>query len=286
MKKNYFAFLFLCACTYAYSQCTPRPLPFIESFPTSALSACQPTVGGWTGTSAPSQAGWWIPSPPTNYAGGSPPEVEAFGNQANGGISETISLTSPPINTVSVPTYTLQFKHNLFLTNSAASGSGVISILVETSGDKITWTQRHTATYNATSSLTSVLLETRTLVINGNTADTTYLRFSISGVLYKVWGWEIDALGVIAPTTTSVVDLYGNSAYFAPNPFNESIRVNCGTNESTHIIINDLLGNIVFETVTEKGELIIDTQKFAAGAYILKTQDKSGTTTSQKIIKN
>lgn len=286
MKKIYFAILGSWACLYGYAQCTPRPLPFVESFSSSAVfSTCTPTMGGWVSTSAASGADWWVTNPPTNYAGGSAPEVEAYGDQANGGVSETIRLTSPPINTNSVTTYTLQFKHNLFLTNSGASGSGVINITVETSQDQLTWTQRHSAQFNATSSLTAVVNETRTLVVSSNTDTTTYIRFSISGVLFKVYGWEIDAVGLIsAGGSTGIQNLYSNSLTVAPNPFSNQLQVNCAANENTRISLTDVLGKTVYTEVTNAGLLSIDTRSLPAGIYMLQVAGKDNTTL-HKVVK-
>ncbi len=129
MKKIYVAVL-LFPFLKVYSQCTPHVLPFIETFSGSPMAACTPTTGGWVGTSAASGAGWWVPSPSTNYAGGTAPEIEAYGDQSNGGISETIHLTSPPLYTLGTPSVTLSFKHNLYLTSSGASGSNGISISI------------------------------------------------------------------------------------------------------------------------------------------------------------
>jgi len=275
MKKICFAALALFCSYYSWSQCTARPIPYTESFSSGVFSTCTPTTGGWSGTTSASQAGWWIPSPITNYAGGAAPEVEAYGNQANGGVSETISLTSPPINTASITSYTVQFKHNLYLTNSSASGSGSIGLKVETSQDKITWTQQYAASYNATPSLTSVMQETRTLQINGNTNDSIFVRFSITGVLFKVWGWEIDNFGVLSGTT-SVQNLYGRSLTVAPNPFNESLKVNCAANENANILLQDILGNSVYEAQTNQGETVIDTRNLAPGVYLLRVSEKEG----------
>lgn len=198
-----FIILFLVFCfSQTHAQC-PHTLPFTEDFATSPLGACSGTHGGWTSTTVASGAGWWIPN--TNYAGGTAPEAEAYGDQANGGVSETISLKSPSLNTTSIGSVTLSFKQNLYTTNSGASGSGTITVKVETSPDNTNWTQQYSAGFSATPSLQQVLHETRTLTVNGLSANTLWVRFSVSGVLFKVWGWEIDDVsitGTVAPTPT------------------------------------------------------------------------------------
>ncbi len=283
MTKIYFALFALCVSYAGFAQCTPRALPYGETFATNPLQACTPTLGGWSGTSATSGAGWWVPS--TNYAGAGVPEMEAYGDQANGGVQETISLTSPPINTSSISSYTLSFKHNIYTTNGGASGSGLITIKVEASNNLTNWTQLHTGSYNATASLNSVLLETRTIPVSAGFTDTTYFRWSVTGVLFKLWGWEID--NVIVQGTTGTTGIQGsNGSDFAvtPNPFSENLKVKVASG-GAQISITDVLGKTVFEKHTSETEIDIDTRSLPAGMYTLRTFGSDGAV-SHKIIKN
>jgi hypothetical protein len=282
MKKNYLVVL-LFPFLKGYSQCTPRALPFIETFSVSPMAACTPTTGGWAGTSAASGAGWWVPSPATNYAGGIAPEIEAYGDQSNGGISETIHLTSPPLNTLGTPSVTLSFKHNLYLTSSGASGSNGISISVETSSDNITWSQVYNASYNAAATLTSLINETRTLALTG-LGDSTYLRFSIGGVMFKVYGWEIDDINVTAPATTSIHAIKAADVIIYPNPAKELLMVNLTDAQQNKITVYDVVGKIVFQAETTTKQLNIDTKDFLQGVYLLQIQNEAGIVT-KKIIK-
>src|ERR1700758_4280711 len=127
LKQLIMSFVLVVTFSQLQAQCTARALPYTETFPNSALNACTPTAGGWDTIGAPgSGAGWYISS--SNNAGGSIPEVEAYGNQSNGGVSETMHLTSPPVKTLGISSATLSFKHTLGLSSSAASGSNVITI--------------------------------------------------------------------------------------------------------------------------------------------------------------
>ena len=283
MKKIYLLVL-LFPFFKGYSQCTPRILPFIEDFSSNPFATCTPTTGGWVGNSVASGAGWWVPNPPTNYAGGTAPEVEAYGDQSNGGISETIHLTSPPLNTLGTPSVTLSFKHNLYLTSSGASGSNAFTISVETSTDTLNWNQVYSASYNDVSpTLASLVNETRTLALTG-LGDSTYLRFSISGVMFKVYGWEIDDINVTAPATTSINTIKAADVIIYPNPAKELLTVNLNDAQQNKITVYDVVGKLVFQAETTTTQLNIDTKDFPQGVYLLQIQNESGITT-KKIIK-
>lgn len=263
---------------YANAQCTARVMPYTETFPNTALNACAPTVGGWVGNTTASQAGWQIAS--TNYAGGTQPEVEGYGNQANGGVSETLTLVSPPVKTLGIPSATLVFKHNLYLSTSGASGSNVITIGVEMSPDNSTWTSLYSNTYNATSSLTSVVQETRTLPLTGLSSDSIFIRFKLSGVLFKVWGWEIDDVN-FTTTTTSVPLFHPENALVYPNPATENIHVNAAGLGQTKVTICDVIGNTVYQSQLNNEKSTVNVKDFPKGIYLLHLQGEKGTITKK-----
>ncbi len=209
------------------AQCTPRNLPFTETFSGTPLAACTPTVGGWTTTSVSSGAGWHIVN--TNYAGGTSPEIEAYGNQACGGCNETVRLTSPPMNTNGVSSMTLSFRQRMYTTNSGASGSGIITINIESSTDGNSWTSTYSNTYIATPSLQSVLNETRTINLPSISSNTMYFRWSVSGVLFKLWGWEIDNVSITGVSAPIPPTLSGFTPSSACSGSNASVTIT-GTN--------------------------------------------------------
>jgi hypothetical protein len=264
----------------ANAQCTPRALPFTENFSVTPFAACTPTVGGWTATSAASGAGWWLPN--TNWAGGSVPEVEAYGDQANGGQVETIRLKSPPLNTIGAAGILLSFKHNLYLTNSAASGPGLITISVEYSQDSVNWSQAYSNYYYATASLTSVVAETRNININGLATNATYLRFSISGVLFKVWGWEIDNINVSVTSSTSVPATKLNEKMIYHNSSDKTLIIEM-TSSRAELILQDALGNIVYRADVRTGRNVIDVSRFSKGLYIVRVANESGAITKKLV---
>jgi len=262
-----------------YGQCTSRALPFSETFSGSPFASC-----GWDSTSAASGAGWWIPVPATNYAGGTAPEVEAYGDQANGGISETISLISPALNTTAVSAVTLSFKHNLYLTNSGASGPQTIGISVEYSQDSISWLSPYSNYYSATPSLTSVVMETRTVNISGLAGPKLYIRFSITGVLFKVWGWEIDDVNVTSvATVVPALTLNERMVYYDRE--NGKLLINISGAGHVSAGLCDILGNIVYQTANLNELQSIDVNALRKGIYFLKMQNATGTLT-KKIILN
>lgn len=278
LKQQIITLFLITGFSQVYAQCTARALPYTETFSSSSMNACTPTIGGWVGNSVASQAGWDLPN--TNEAGGSIPEIEAYGNQANGGVSETLTLVSPPVKTLGISSATLSFKHNLYLSNSAASGSGVITIKVESSSDNSTWTQLYSNTYNATSSLTSVVLETRTLPLSGLSSDSIFIRFSISGVLFKVYGWEIDNVNI--STTTGVASLFHpTEALVYPNPAKENLIVNGMGMNQTKVTLSDIIGNTVYEGQMNNSKLNIDVSNLPKGIYLLQMQNQSGTITKK-----
>jgi hypothetical protein len=263
-----------------HAQCLARPIPCTEGFSSTSMGACTPTTGGWVGNTVASQAGWDLPN--TNYAGGTQPEIEAYGNQSNGGVSETLTLVSPPVKTLGLTTATLSFMHALNLTNSGASGSGVITIKVEFSPDNLSWTQLYTQTYNATSSLTTVVQETRTLPISGLSSDSIFVRFSISGVLFKVWGWEIDNVSFSSATTSVPLFHPENNMLVYPNPAKENLTVNVKGLNATKVILTDIIGNVVYQTQMTHEKLIVDVTAFPKGMYLLQMHTETGILT-QKI---
>ncbi|MGZ3861762.1 MAG: T9SS type A sorting domain-containing protein [Bacteroidia bacterium] len=265
----------------ANAQCTARPIPCSEGFSTTSLNPCTPTAGGWDTIGAPSTgSGWYIAN--SNNAGGSPPEIEAYGNQANGGVSQTMRLISPPVKTLGISTATLSFKHTLGLTNSGASGSGVITIKVESSPDKSAWTSLYSTTYNATSSLTYVVTETRTLTLSGLSSDSTFVRFSISGVLFKVNNWDIDNVSFSSPTTS--VSLFNPSQELSvyPNPVSGVLTVNNTNRNSVSLI--DVIGKTIYENNAREEKVKIDVSTFPKGIYFLQTHGEEGTTTRKIIV--
>jgi len=266
----------------AAAQCTPRSLPFTENFSVTPFAACTPTVGGWVSTSVASGAGWWLPS--TNYAGGSVPEAEGYGDQANGGVPETIRLISPPLNTTGASALTLSFRHSLYLHNAAASGPPGIQINVEVSQDSIVWTNVYNASYAATSTLTGVVIELRTVNISGITGNTAYIRFSINGVLFKVWGWEIDNINVAVDISTLVATHMLSDRMIYHDRSSRNILINLAGMQHAGAVLYDILGNTVYDSGIFNERLSIDVGGLSKGIYFVKLQSENGTVTKKIVL--
>jgi hypothetical protein len=280
LKHLVMSFLFAASFIQVNAQCTARAMPYTETFSNSSMNACTPTVGGWDTIGAPGTgSGWYIAN--TNNAGGSSPEMEAYGNQANGGISETMRLTSPPVKTLGISSATLSFKHTLGLSSSAASGSGVITIKVESSPDKTTWSSLYSTTYNATPSLTYVVTETRTLPLSGLSSDSIFIRFSISGVMFKVNNWDIDNVNIT--TTTGVTSVFhpNTDLLVYPNPANDFLTVNGTDVKNAAVTLTDMIGKIVFQGQMTNEKLKIDVSSFPKGIYFLQVQSEKGIITKK-----
>jgi hypothetical protein len=134
-------------------------------------------------------------------------------------------------------------------------------------------------TYNATANLTPVVTETRTLTVSGLSSDSIFLRFSISGVLFKVWGWEIDNVNVTSGTTA--IKTSSNSQVLAyPNPAGNKLTVQCQTG-GTKLTLTDVLGKTVYSTQVEESKHSIDVSGYPRGLYLLQIQDASGIITKK-----
>jgi hypothetical protein len=275
LKHLVMSFLLATSFAQVNAQCTARAMPYTETFSNSSMNPCTPTAGGWDTIGAPGTAsGWYISF--TNNAGGTSPEVEAYGNQSNGGISETMRLTSPPVKTLGISSATLSFKHTLGLSSSGASGSSVITIAVESSPDKTTWSSLYNTTYNATPSLTYVVTETRTLPLSGLSSDSIFIRFSISGVMFKVNNWDIDNVNIT--TTTGVTSVFHPDADLLvyPNPANDFLTVNGSDIKNAAVTLTDMIGKTVFQSQMTNGKLKIDVSSFPKGIYFLQVQSEKG----------
>ena len=268
MKNLIFTFIISLLAINVFGQCTPRVLTYTQDFSGSPFANCSPNDGGWIPNSVSSGAAWDVPG--TNNAGGTAPEMEAYGNQANGGISETLYLITPPLNTTNVTGLTLSFKHNLLLTNYNSSGSAIIIITVESSRDSVNWNQDYSAAYTATDFLTSVVLETRTIPITGWNADSIYFRFSVRGVLFKLYAWDIDDVNVVADSTTNVPVINDKSGInLFPNPISDNsvLRINSSLSDKIKVEFYNSLGQLILEKESDNPSVPIQKNEFGEAIY-------------------
>lgn len=279
----------------AYSQCSSINLPYVESFSSVSLGAsCS-----WTASSVASGSGWSINN--TNYAGGaSVPEVEAYGNNACAGCVETISLTlTSPINTSTVSSMQVTFLQSLYVHNQATSGPSYGTLKFQTSTDGSNWTDRWSNQYTVSGSgLVSAASGSVSVPAFTPSSANTYIRFTLTGVMFKVWGWEIDDINIIDNSITTDINNHFsqqtalNISVF-PNPANNDININIESKENDvyHLQFYDFTGKLIKEyfqtTEQQKIKINTDISNFSPGIYVLKI---SSHTTPQifttKIIKN
>ncbi len=271
MKNSILTIAMILSVITAIAQCTPRVLPFNENFSGNPFGPCMSNTGGWVVTSAASQAGWDISS--TNDAGGTAPEAQAYGNQANGGIPETISLISPPMNITNITAIAVSFKHALWVSDSGASGPQGEVVSLESSSDSINWMTNYNANYNATPTLSMAVQETRVVPISGLTGDSLYLRFSIHGVLFKVNEWVIDDINITGTVFTNVAEMMiNNTTNVFPNPVkdNSILRINTSVSGTMKVAIYNSIGQVILEGENVTHSFPITKNELNAGMYFFR----------------
>jgi len=186
-------------------------LPYTENWTTSDVTtACT----GWVAHGAGGEGDWYInyssspiPGYSANEAGGTGNEVGFIGNQADlygVDLAQLVTLTSPKLNTTSVTSMTFSWKQTLGVTNENGDGSPITAtIKLQSSSDLINWTDRYTATYPTTASLTTPVFKSVQSVTFNPASNDTWLRFYCYAEPYKIWGWFIDNGGI----TTMPVEL-------------------------------------------------------------------------------
>jgi gingipain R len=162
-------------------------LPVTENFNSSTM----PT--GWTtqnvGTSITER---WSMSNTAN-AGGAAYEAKCAYQNVNPG---TTRLITPPINTVGASQLNLSFKHQF---DDYAAGA---TLRVQTSKDKVTWTNETWSLASASNTTTTATINTT--VSNNLNSTTTYIAFVVDGNLYQIDNWYIDNISITAATAATV----------------------------------------------------------------------------------
>jgi hypothetical protein len=149
------------------------------------------------------------------------------------------------------------------------------------------------STYNVTSSATTALSETRTVAIStgASPTGTTYIRFWISSVPYKLLGWFID---VGSSTITLPIELASFDAHLK----NDQVKIDWSTSSEINnkeFAIERSRDGVNFETLqTHKGAgnsnvsikySTIDERPFVGmNYYRLRQTDYNGRTTVSKIV--
>lgn len=286
--QNVFNYIFLAGIVFVFpenihAQCTSLALPYSENFTSVSLGAsCS-----WTASSASSGAGWSKDA--TAYAGGTSPEMQAYGNNACAGCVETVSLTlASPLNTSTVTSLELSFKHKLYVTNQATSGPASGTLKMQTSANGTVWTDRWTHSYTMSgTSLTSVASGTISVPAFNPSSNDTYIRFTITGVMFKVWGWQIDDVSAVSPVTTGIqTKELTNISVLYPNPVNSVVHIKLDENKlvskAYSVKVVDVLGKEVLNEVYKEN---IDLSILEKGIYFLNLYGDNQLIETKKIIK-
>ena len=187
-----------------YSYCSP---PASVGLPFSPTFSNQFYCDGWVPTTVTDGSGnitgSWIREVLGYATTGSPVSMEAFGagDQAiNTGSAQDIYLTSPQLNTTGVVNLSFSFRHSLWSSckSPGCSGSDNFTISVESSTNNSSWTTRWSQACVACGSNCQIIASNTLRTISFNpSSSTTWLRFHINGVLFKVYGWYIDNASVL-----------------------------------------------------------------------------------------
>jgi hypothetical protein len=185
---------------YICGSVTPLSTPFSEDWSTdNVTTACS----SWMAHGAGYEGDWVINNAAlgfaygTKLAGGAGSEVILEGDQYSNygiGVSKTLTLTSPPLNTNGTNTMQFSWLHTLQINgDNGISGSNTITLKLQSSNDLISWHDEWTGSYPVTSSATYgpfKALQSATINTSGNV--TTWLRFYFNGIPGKIAFWAID----------------------------------------------------------------------------------------------
>lgn len=167
--------------------CTTLPIPYTQSFNSSAIPACwsQSFSGGVTSNR-------WAPSN-TILAGGQAWEMKA--TYVSGvGISR---LISPAFNTTGESQLTLQFRHFF----DAFNGTPLPTLKIQSSSDGVNWTDENWSLQSATNVGPALV----TTTILNNLGATTYIAWVIDGDHFNFDYWYIDDVLVAAGMSVTAV---------------------------------------------------------------------------------
>lgn len=105
--------------------------------------------------------------------------------------------------------------------------------------------------------------------------------FSIANEMAVSFGNFLDSVTVTA-VTTSISENHANSIALYPNPATDLVTI--GNVESGSVVtITDITGRIMYSTVTDNTQAIIDTDAFAGGMYIVRIEH-NGAILSRKLV--
>lgn len=112
--------------------------------------------------------------------------------------------------------------------------------------------------------------------------DTLFLRVQDSVKTNWSITTMIDSLNFTMVGINELAEVSGLSVY--PNPFSNELTVSVKDNEKIRIALLNEAGQVMFEKIIEQSAKI-NTERYAAGAYIIYTWDKNHKCYGSRIIK-
>lgn len=97
-------------------------------------------------------------------------------------------------------------------------------------------------------------------------------------------GFDLDAVGVIHYSTTSIEEQLENQFNIFPNPFNEVLTIQNNENSLITYHLSDIYGKIISSSTTQTSNFKLQTSNFKSGIYFL-TITKDNERFTQKLIK-
>lgn len=97
-------------------------------------------------------------------------------------------------------------------------------------------------------------------------------------------GFDLDAVGVIHYSTTSIEEQLENQFNIYPNPFNEKLTIQNNENSLITYQLSDIYGKVLVSETTKTSNLKLETSNFNSGIYFL-TITKNNKRFTKKLIK-
>ncbi len=185
---------------------------------------------------------------------------------------------------------------------SQRSSTGIRTFAVRSSADNYATNLSATATSTSVSiqpaNIFFVLSDAATTVAQISTGNTVNLTNSnlVNPITFRFYGWNAEAAGgsfsiddvVFTGSTASADPLATSQNQIAglsinPNPVSKGVfYVNTTANETKNVVIVDLLGKQVLNTITSGNE--INVSNLNAGVYIVKVTEEGKTATRKLVI--
>lgn len=211
----------------------------------------------------------------TNYAGGTPAELDFFSNPQFIGYSEFVS---PFFDVSGYTNFSLMYRQSI----SVMNGTDEFALSVLASSDGVEWETLYyisnLETWIPAEQLTVPLIE------DYSTAGQIKIKFRVEVFSEKIFYWDIDDVWIIGEISTSVPENKMNDIIIYPNPAKNKIYIENLINAS--IEIYSISGQLIIEKHNISGSYTLDISAIEKGTYIIKVLADEKSMTSEIIIVN